>query len=1151
MSKVGHKRQGEKRLPPIPHLANLGHGSTSEDHSADIWAEGSSSSSSWTHDSFRVPFSTTLTTSSSALGLSLTTLPNPSLSTIRAPSSPSVASTNTTSSFRGKKIFPSKSALRSDLSLSALNMDHSDSPDHTRRVSDGRGVEKKRSALALGGIAKGLNRMGSVMKRNASEGSIPRAVDRDNERQKGKKKWNPSESLPEEINEWQSIGVGISVVQEDEGDAGVSLPFNVAHELHVSPDLGNLPPAWISSLRAQGMTEADILLIAATKKKQTYSQPMLRLVKGSEPPRVRDFAASSSSDRLGPPDGSLRERGASTPTPVTELRAAGSISSQKKKDRTHQRKASEMLQKFSFETSRPSSQELSGSVESTPPTPEQRADKLPPTIRLSGATITRVKDEILTKNDSSGSRSPRTPPKGERKRLSKHEVPRGLSSEEETTSHSAHSAHPTDSEPEPESDVDAVDRAFTFVDKNQRDKDKKRLSDQIRGFGNLNFSDDGDWADGLLSVVNGGLSRVDEAGPAQTSTWRPLSPKSNGKRASRRIQPHDFFASSTPGIASTPRRHSIKPVDNSVDDGEKIWPRSPPPPKRDRNDRRHSNLSSQITSNSQRPSLASLDRASRPSSPNPDPDVPVSSSEDFPIRKSSDSFGVHYSKIRSSPDLNLVTPSTHRPPSASSSGGVTPLQKSFEGTAKQESSRSTTSSDVDEDTSSGVLVHQFPQPPEDGDTRGSFGAETLTSPLANDVDDNDQWDSSRRESRRSSEETENERDWFAIAAEKFKHHPHPHVSVPASAVATDEFSSRPGSPTTPESPPPMPLPLPTAYTQPGRSTPVDSLVNPLPVVTLSPNGLLPPYAQIQSSRNLDGSPPELTHRPSTPVQHGGTRAEAGSADSEHTAISQDLLFLEPLSPNSHLSPSSRTSLSSLSNLSNLSGTRLSGIDPDDPLRDLDKADVAERASIALSIMSTNSSLSYSLHEATVQRAYSHNAQVLVKVKEDEECSSGESSEQAYLARIVPQAYPQPHSQVQDHSRSYPSSPSYASRRDVVERTVGRQMWREMEGGRGIVGVGIGRGVEIPLRKTSRDNGVPSSEPREDDQKSSQSREEDQTSSRPREDDQKSSRPRDDVQRGKDAKVSSSDGESKGEWGAMFALDEAAREVARSERGLVV
>ena len=58
------------------------------------------------------------------------------------------------------------------------------------------------------------------------------------------------------------------------------------------------------------------------------------------------------------------------------------------------------------------------------------------------------------------------------------------------------------------------------------------------------------------------------------------------------------------------------------------------------------------------------------------------------------------------------------------------------------------------------------------------------------------------------------------------------------------------------------------------------------------------------------------------------------------------------------------------------------IDPDDPLQSLDGAGMSERASIALSILSTNSSLhSYSLHEATVHRAY---AQVLRNVREEPE-----------------------------------------------------------------------------------------------------------------------------------------------------------------------
>ena len=40
------------------------------------------------------------------------------------------------------------------------------------------------------------------------------------------------------------------------------------HDLHVSPDLVGLPAEWVDTLRAQGMTEQDLLLITAAKRAQ-------------------------------------------------------------------------------------------------------------------------------------------------------------------------------------------------------------------------------------------------------------------------------------------------------------------------------------------------------------------------------------------------------------------------------------------------------------------------------------------------------------------------------------------------------------------------------------------------------------------------------------------------------------------------------------------------------------------------------------------------------------------------------------------------------------------------------------------------------------------------------------------------------------------
>ncbi|OWZ58440.1 hypothetical protein C368_00603 [Cryptococcus neoformans 125.91] len=57
-------------------------------------------------------------------------------------------------------------------------------------------------------------------------------------------------------------------IMEKNGDAGIGRPFNIEHDLHVSPDLSDLPPAWMSALKSQGLSESDLLLIAAAQQRQ-------------------------------------------------------------------------------------------------------------------------------------------------------------------------------------------------------------------------------------------------------------------------------------------------------------------------------------------------------------------------------------------------------------------------------------------------------------------------------------------------------------------------------------------------------------------------------------------------------------------------------------------------------------------------------------------------------------------------------------------------------------------------------------------------------------------------------------------------------------------------------------------------------------------
>lgn len=84
------------------------------------------------------------------------------------------------------------------------------------------------------------------------------------------------------------------------------------HDLHVSPDLGDLPPAWLEALKAQGLSEADLLLISAARHKASQ-RPLLRIVKGSTPP-PNEMPTSA-----GPAHAHAHARGMSTPAHLVNL----------------------------------------------------------------------------------------------------------------------------------------------------------------------------------------------------------------------------------------------------------------------------------------------------------------------------------------------------------------------------------------------------------------------------------------------------------------------------------------------------------------------------------------------------------------------------------------------------------------------------------------------------------------------------------------------------------------------------------------------------------------------------------------------------------------------------------------------------------------
>ncbi|WVR04316.1 hypothetical protein IAU60_001316 [Kwoniella sp. DSM 27419] len=135
---------------------------------------------------------------------------------------------------------------------------------------------KGSSAQLLKGLSKGLNRVGSVMRRNTD----PKVV---------KSELGTGLSQPDLIGSMRSwtsrarrdpapdgdcAAIDVSQFSGEEGDQAIGRPFNVEHDLHVSEDLEALPSAWIDSLKEQGLTKTDLLLMSAARKKQRDARPL-------------------------------------------------------------------------------------------------------------------------------------------------------------------------------------------------------------------------------------------------------------------------------------------------------------------------------------------------------------------------------------------------------------------------------------------------------------------------------------------------------------------------------------------------------------------------------------------------------------------------------------------------------------------------------------------------------------------------------------------------------------------------------------------------------------------------------------------------------------------------------------------------------------
>ncbi|WWC87296.1 uncharacterized protein L201_002184 [Kwoniella dendrophila CBS 6074] len=135
----------------------------------------------------------------------------------------------------------------------------------TNNPPEGSLSKKRSSSQLLLGIGKGLNRVGSVMRRNTEGNDTTKtsgkkgSTDNRNSSRKGTRR--------KTTDDWQDGWEKVDAIGEN-GDVGIGRPFDIGHDLHVSPDLSDLPEEWLESLKAQGMTESDLLLISAARKKQ-------------------------------------------------------------------------------------------------------------------------------------------------------------------------------------------------------------------------------------------------------------------------------------------------------------------------------------------------------------------------------------------------------------------------------------------------------------------------------------------------------------------------------------------------------------------------------------------------------------------------------------------------------------------------------------------------------------------------------------------------------------------------------------------------------------------------------------------------------------------------------------------------------------------
>ncbi|WWD21954.1 hypothetical protein CI109_106442 [Kwoniella shandongensis] len=199
-----------------------------------------------------------------------------------SPSLASIRTTGTASILNGDSVSTPTSATGKRIMFASTSMSASSIRSATKHQQDQvpftptGSVRKRSSGQLLSGIGKGLNRVGSVMRRNTAEGTTPSSTKSRLSRKTSIGKWNKDGKGKGEQRERKVTASPERQLGITGGDAGIGRPFNTEHELHVSPDLSDLPPAWLESLKAQGLSESDLKMITDARKRQQARRSLPR-----------------------------------------------------------------------------------------------------------------------------------------------------------------------------------------------------------------------------------------------------------------------------------------------------------------------------------------------------------------------------------------------------------------------------------------------------------------------------------------------------------------------------------------------------------------------------------------------------------------------------------------------------------------------------------------------------------------------------------------------------------------------------------------------------------------------------------------------------------------------------------------------------------